>query len=369
MDPIKALDMEHRSGISQQEVDDFADRMDMIAKAMEDVKNGTFDPLKCNIPGYKTPEQEELERKERVKREEENRKREEERRRKEKQEEHDNWWQRAQLRYSMRDPEESEEKTRKTSKSERWVNRILAAYKTRDANDYSLWNQWVPEDPVSLQEKAEREAELEKLRNREFENNNPEFCNQFKKDMEERQRSQEQKARMAELLKHKGNRFYKRKEYQDAIKSYMEALTASPFNVAVLANIAQCYLRLDELDDCTEFCTRTLFIDENYVKALSRRATAWHRQKRYKEAAEDMRKAFALESENADIVEQHSIIVGDYEDSITNSELDAAVSECGKVSTGSLSLGQSSLEEMRFSMELFKKMEEQETRDNSKADK
>ncbi|KAK1931805.1 Sperm-associated antigen 1 [Phytophthora citrophthora] len=349
MDPIKALDMENRSGISQQEVEDFASRMDMIAKAMEDVKNGTFDPLKCNIPGYKTPEQEELERKERIKRENERNKRLEEAKRKEKQEEHDNWWHKAELRYSLRDSEEDDE-NKDSNKSERWANRILAAYKSRDANDYSLWNQWVPEDPVSLQEKAEREAELEKLRNREFENNNPEFCNQFKKDMEERQRSQLEKANTAERLKLKGNRFYKKKQYDEAIKIYMEALTASPFSVAILANLAQCYLRLDLLDGCIEFCTRTLYVDDNHVKALSRRATAFHRQKKFKEAAEDMRKVFSLDGENADVVEQHSVIVGDYEDSITNSELDSALNRTDNPST---------IEELRFSLQIFEKMNDQ----------
>ncbi|OWY95408.1 hypothetical protein PHMEG_00034593, partial [Phytophthora megakarya] len=230
MDPIKALDMEHRSGISQEEVDNFAERMDMIARAVDDIKNGTFDPLQCNIPGYKTPEQEEVERQGRAKREAENRQREEALKLKEKQEEQDNWWHKAELRNSTSGVAENEENKDEMNKSERWANRILAAYKTRDANDYSLWNQWEPEDPVSKQEKAEREAELEKLRNREFENNNPEFCNQFKKDMEERQRSQEQKARTAELLKQKGNRFYRKKQYNDAIGSYKEALMVSPFN-------------------------------------------------------------------------------------------------------------------------------------------
>ncbi|KAG7387692.1 hypothetical protein PHYPSEUDO_013819 [Phytophthora pseudosyringae] len=369
MDPITALDMEHRSGISQQEVEDFATRMDLIAKAMEDVKSGTFDPLKCNIPGYKTPEQEELERKQRAKREEERRKREQERQRKEKKEEHDNWWRKAELRYSMRDAEDEEKSEETRSESERWANRILAAYKTRDANDYSLWNQWEPEDPVSMQEKAEREAELDKLRNREFENNNPDFCTQFKQDMEERQRSQEEKARTAERLKQKGNCFYKKKQTEAAIKSYMEALAASPFHVAVLANLAQCYLRLDQLDECVEFCTRTLYVDENHVKALARRAAAWHRQKKLKEAADDMRKAFALDGGNADIVEQHSNIVGDYEDSVTNNELDAALAKRGKAAKpdgyGAVCLGPSAIDELRFSLELFKKMAEQTTADNA----
>ncbi|KAG7395878.1 hypothetical protein PHYBOEH_003082 [Phytophthora boehmeriae] len=370
MDPMTMLDMERRTGISQEEVDDFSNRMDLISKAMEDIKNGTFDPLKCNIPGYKTLEQEEQERTERVKREEERRKREETRKRKEKQEEHDNWWHKAELRFSLRDAEGEEEEGGKT-KSARWANRILTAYKARDANDYSLWDQWVPEDPVSLQEKAEREAELEKLRNREFENNNPDFCSQFKEDMEKRQRSQEEKERTAERLKQKGNRCYKKKLYEDAITSYMEALSVSPFNVAVLANIAQCYLRLERLSDCIEFCTRTLYIDAGYVKALSRRATALHQQKKLKEAADDMRKALALDKENADIVEQHSIIVGDYEDSVTNSNIERALQliSGNNIPRGDISdvlpCSTSSIEELRFSLELLKKMDEQSMDDRT----
>ncbi|GMF27971.1 unnamed protein product [Phytophthora lilii] len=146
----------------------------------------------------------------------------------------------------------------------------------------------------------------------------------------------------------------------------MEALAVSPFNVAVLANIAQCYLRLDQLDDCVEFCTRTLYVDEKHVKALSRRATAWHRQKKLKEAADDMQKAFELDGGNADIVEQHSVIVGDYEDSLTNSELEAVLTNKLKlskkeISSESLSASPSSVEELRFALELLKKVDEQDS--------
>lgn len=91
--------------------------------------------------------------------------------------------------------------------------------------------------------------------------------------------------------------------------------------MAVLANLAQCYLRLDQLDDCIEFCTRTLYVDPHHVKALSRRAAAWHKQQKLAEAAQDMQRALALDRENADIIEQHSIIVGDYEDAETTTRL------------------------------------------------
>ncbi|CEG36874.1 Uncharacterized conserved protein, contains LRR repeats [Plasmopara halstedii] len=371
MDSLKALDMEHRSGISHEEVEEFANRMDMISKAMDEIKNGTFDPLQCKIPGYKTPEQEEVERKAQLKREDERCKREAERKRKEKQEEHENWWRRAKLRFSIEDTEVIDETNDKMSKSKRWANRILAAYKTRDANDYSLWNRWEPEDPVTLQEKAERENELEKLRNREFETQNPDFCDQFKKDMDERQKSQNEKTRLAEQLKQRGNGFYKKKEYMNAIKNYKDALLASPFNVAILANIAQCYLRLEEYDECIEFCTRTLFLDPKYIKALSRRATAWHHQKKFQKAADDMKKALELDKENVDIIEQHSIIVGDYEDLMTKQELEMTLQRVEMTKDGAHALASepSSLDELRFYLNMIQKMNEHTVSDKSSYDR
>lgn len=140
-----------------------------------------------------------MERKARVQREAARRKQKEEELRKEKQEEQAQWWHRAKLCGAMQggdDNDEAEESEQ--SKTARYGNRVLEAYKTRDVNDYSQWDQWEPQDPVSLQEQAERDAELEKVRNRNFETTNPAFCTQFKKDMEARRESEKDKQHKAE---------------------------------------------------------------------------------------------------------------------------------------------------------------------------
>ncbi len=66
------------------------------------------------------------------------------------------------------------------------------------ANDYSVWDKWEPKDPVTLEEKAQQEALLEKMRNEEFEKSNPDFCNQFKEDLERRQRTTREREKQAE---------------------------------------------------------------------------------------------------------------------------------------------------------------------------
>uniref|UniRef100_K3X375 Uncharacterized protein n=1 Tax=Globisporangium ultimum (strain ATCC 200006 / CBS 805.95 / DAOM BR144) TaxID=431595 RepID=K3X375_GLOUD len=367
MDPMRALDMQFRTGISHDEVDGFATRMDMIAKAMEEIKNGTFDPNTCKIPGYKTPEQEEAERIEHERLERERARREHERKQQQKRDESENWWMKAKLRFSVDDDDDAGEDcdnnaANKASGSSEKVqfaaNRALAAYKERDANDYSLWNNWEPQDPVTQEERAEKEAQLEKQRNAEFESNNPEFCNQFKMDLETRQKTQKEKERIADKLKQQGNQLYKRKQYASALQQYMKALEKCPFNVAVLTNIAQCYLRLEEYDDSVEFSSRALFVDPDHIKALSRRAAVWHIQKKWHEAAQDMEKAIQLDPDNEDLVEQHSIIVGDYEDSIAHSKFHAIIANTSRSNKNSNEVELNNVDELRFVIELLKRMDE-----------
>lgn len=125
-------------------------------------------------------------------------KEEEEKKRKAKEDEHENWWRKAKLRFSINSEDEEATSLKVKDQATKWANRVLAAYKARDANDYSMWDNWVPEDPATLEEKAAREAALESLRNAEFEKNNPEFCDQFKQDLEKRQQTQRERERTAE---------------------------------------------------------------------------------------------------------------------------------------------------------------------------
>ena len=42
MDPMKALDFEHRNGYSSKDIDSFVETTDAVALAMERIKAGTF---------------------------------------------------------------------------------------------------------------------------------------------------------------------------------------------------------------------------------------------------------------------------------------------------------------------------------------
>jgi hypothetical protein len=150
-----------------------------------------------------------------------------------------------------------------------------------------------------------------------------------------------------------GNRHYKRREYELAVAQYRKALEMAPFNVAVLTNMAQSFFKLDALDDSVEFSTRALYVKPTHVKALSRRAAVWHRQKQWKQAARDMEQALKLDPENEDVVEQHSIVVGDYEDYIAQCQLHAKLSNTTMGET-------EAAVELRFLSELLNKLDERE---------
>lgn len=54
------------------------------------------------------------------------------------------------------------------------------ALSARYNNDYSRWDTWVPDDPVTAEEQARREEEREREQNEAFEKANAEFCNQVR---------------------------------------------------------------------------------------------------------------------------------------------------------------------------------------------
>lgn len=139
------------------------------------------------------------------------------------------------------------------------------------------------------------------------------------------------------------------------MKLYKEALEKTPFNVAVLTNISQSYLRQNALEDSIEFSTRALYVEPKHVKALSRRAAAYHQQQNLEKAATDMKQALASDPENLDIIEQHSIIVGEYEDSLAQGELQTALSSQTD-NTNSSSLSRVEVEELRFVNEVLQRL-------------
>ncbi|EZA57864.1 hypothetical protein DMN91_003368 [Ooceraea biroi] len=98
--------------------------------------------------------------------------------------------------------------------------------------------------------------------------------------------------------KQQGNVFVKQKEWDKAIASYSEAIKIFPYDAIFYANRALCHLKRDNLYSAEADCSSAIQLDDSYVKAYHRRATARMELKQYKEAKQDIEKILVLEPSN-----------------------------------------------------------------------
>ncbi|TYJ11782.1 hypothetical protein E1A91_A11G300000v1 [Gossypium mustelinum] len=70
-----------------------------------------------------------------------------------------------------------------------------------------------------------------------------------------------------------GNEYFKQKKFKEAIDCYSRSIALSPTAVAY-ANRAMAYLKIRKFQEAEDDCTEALNLDDRYIKAYSRRATA-----------------------------------------------------------------------------------------------
>jgi tetratricopeptide (TPR) repeat protein len=218
-----------------------------------------------------------------------------------KKEEHDKWWRGAELHKEYMADRLNQ---KVTVEIEGEIFPKQQVNKGKDCLDYSVWDKWVPDDPVSLAEMKEKVDKVDAEKNVLFEKNNPDFCNNFKEDMEKREKTKVRKETDAERNRQKGNKKFKKKEYKGALKLYKEALQLTPLVIPILTNIAQAYIKLNDYDEATEYCNRALFLDEQNVKALSRRSLCFKKKNDYINALKDLETAQTIEPGNASILKE-----------------------------------------------------------------
>ncbi|XP_076750206.1 RNA polymerase II-associated protein spaghetti [Xylocopa sonorina] len=103
-----------------------------------------------------------------------------------------------------------------------------------------------------------------------------------------------------EATKHKneGNIFVQQQKWSKAVGCYNEAIKLFPYDAIFYANRALCQLKLDNFYSAESDCSAAIQLDETYVKAYHRRATARMNLKQYKEAKKDLEKVLKLEPSN-----------------------------------------------------------------------
>ncbi|KAJ1383507.1 Tetratricopeptide-like helical domain superfamily [Sesbania bispinosa] len=130
-----------------------------------------------------------------------------------------------------------------------------------------------------------------------------------------------------------GNEFFKQKKFKEAIDCYSRSIALSPTAVAY-ANRAMAYIKLrrqayifcdmflsspicvTRFQEAEDDCTEALNLDDRYIKAYSRRATARKELGKIKESMEDAEFALRLEPNNQEIKKQYADAKSLYEKGI-----------------------------------------------------
>ncbi|XP_042492732.1 RNA polymerase II-associated protein 3 isoform X2 [Macadamia integrifolia] len=112
-----------------------------------------------------------------------------------------------------------------------------------------------------------------------------------------------------------GNEYFKQKKFKEAIDCYSRSIAFSPTAVA-FANRAMACLKIKRFEEAENDCTEALNLDDRYVKAYSRRATARKELGKYKASMEDSEFALRLEPQNQELKKQYNEAKGLYEKEI-----------------------------------------------------
>ncbi|XP_014285604.1 mitochondrial import receptor subunit TOM70 [Halyomorpha halys] len=104
-------------------------------------------------------------------------------------------------------------------------------------------------------------------------------------------------------LKNSGNSFYKKGEYNEAIRCYTEAISMCPTNetehlATLYQNRAASYDVLNETQKILDDCSAALKLKPDYLKALSRRYKAAEKLGKIRQALEDVTAVCLLENFN-----------------------------------------------------------------------
>lgn len=107
------------------------------------------------------------------------------------------------------------------------------------------------------------------------------------------------KAKSLLAKKEEGNKEFRAGSYQDAYKTYTEALEIDPnnkfTNSKLYCNRATVCSKIGKDEQAIEDCTKAIELDENYIKAYMRRAKCYMDSEQYEEAVRDYEKICNLD--------------------------------------------------------------------------
>ncbi|KAL2607811.1 hypothetical protein R1flu_026384 [Riccia fluitans] len=101
----------------------------------------------------------------------------------------------------------------------------------------------------------------------------------------------------------KGNEFFKKAEYPEAIRHYSEALRRNPSDVKAYSNRAACYTKLGALPEGLKDANKCIELDPKFIKGYSRKGTIQFFMKEYDKALETYQTGLGYEPQNQELLD------------------------------------------------------------------
>jgi len=103
--------------------------------------------------------------------------------------------------------------------------------------------------------------------------------------------------------KEKGNEFFKKNQYPEAIKAYTEAIKRNPTDHTLYSNRAGAYAKLGEFPHAVKDADDCIALNPDFVKAYIRKGNAHFFMKDYHKSLEAFEKGLKLDENNTELKE------------------------------------------------------------------
>jgi stress-induced-phosphoprotein 1 len=181
--------------------------------------------------------------------------------------------------------------------------------------------------PVSTPSMARDTTNVDDLNKKEVEE---EYIDE---ELEKEKKERKEKREKADKIKEEGAALYKKRDFENAILKFKEAVDVDDTNPVYLMNVAACYSELQQLDHCVQACKDALntspITPQQKSKCYARMANAYAKQKQYPESIQMFKKAI-LEDNVPSVRQQLRQTESDYKKFQTESYYDDEKSELAK---------------------------------------